>query len=304
MELLARAEAARMASLVGADPGRQKLLGQYLTPSAAARLIASFPRLETTRGQLRVLDPGAGAGSLAAALVERIHRERPGVAVHVVAVELDDALVPALRATLSECERLEGVTTELVHGDYLELSVGLKADSRLLEPFDLVIMNPPYAKLAKSEPRRTALAAACVDTPNLYAAFWAAAVASLRAEGQCVAIVPRSWANGPYFEAFRRWLMKRLTLDRLHVFESRSTVFSDTGVLQENVIVSGTVAGVPHESVTLSVSVGHEDETVAKEVPRSAVLQPSDPHSFVRFTDLSGAHLLTQGRWAPLSDAW
>ncbi|WP_448073739.1 hypothetical protein [Georgenia yuyongxinii] len=127
-----------------------------------------------------------------------------------------------------------------------------------------------------------------MDCPNTYAAFWALGVAATAPGGQVVAIVPRSFANGTYFEGFRRWLLDRLALDTLHVFESRSTVFADTGVLQENVIVSGTVGARPGR-ITLSASVGHADDVTRKEVPASAVVQPGDEHRFIRFSDGAAA---------------
>ncbi|MGD8150294.1 Eco57I restriction-modification methylase domain-containing protein [Ornithinimicrobium sp. Y1694] len=283
--ILERAEARRVAALAALDPEAQRQLGQFFTPAPAAALIASLPAVDALPARMvRVLDPGAGSGSLTAALVDRLARERPGLAVHVVAVETDPAVIPALSETLADCERIEGVTTELVSGDFLAGSTGMDPDPRLLGPFDLVIMNPPYGKQPAGDHLRRSVAREHVDTPNLYSAFWALGVAALAPGGQCVAIVPRSWANGSYFAAFRRWLLDRVHLDALHVFESRSTVFADTGVLQENVIVSAT-RGAHGGPVTLSASVGHADEVTRQTVPASVVVQPEDPHMFVRFTD-------------------
>lgn len=288
-----------MAVLATLDSSRQAELGQFFTPAAAATLVASLLHLDGAIRPVRVLDPGAGAGSLAAALVDRLTGRNPGTAVHVVAVEKDRGVVPFLEETLADCRRIAGVTTELIAGDYLTGSTGLDADPRMTGPFDLVIMNPPYGKLAASDHSRRAVAREVVDVPNVYAAFWALGVAALAPGGQCVAIVPRSWANGSYFEPFRRWLLDRLTLDTLHVFESRSTVFADTGVLQENVIVSGTKGGRPG-TVILSASVGHADNVSRQEVPASVVVQRGDPHRFVRFTD--GATSVPAGARHTLAD--
>lgn len=283
--LTARAEARRVAALAALDPEQQRALGQYFTPAPAATLMASLPHLDDLPAQVRVLDPGAGSGSLTAALVERLATERPDVAVHVVAVETDLTVIPVLTETLADCARVPGVTTELVAGDFLAGATGLNAAPTLQGPFDLVIMNPPYGKHAAADHLRRSVAREHVDTPNLYSAFWALGVAALAPDGQCVAIVPRSWANGTYFGPFRRWLLARVHLDTLHVFESRSTVFADTGVLQENVIVSATRGGRRDAPVILSASVGHADNVTRQSVPAAAVVQPDDPHSFVRFTD-------------------
>lgn len=297
--LVERAEARRVAALAALNPVDQRRLGQFFTPAPAADLMASLASVVELSGRVRILDPGAGSGSLTAALVARIAAERPDLAVHVVAVEMDETVLPILSETLADCERVANVTTELVAGDFLAGSTGMDPDPRLLGPFDLVIMNPPYGKQAANDSFRRAVALEHVNTPNLYSSFWALAVAALARDGQCVAIVPRSWANGTYFEPFRRWLLAQVHLNVLHVFESRSTVFADTGVLQENVIVSAT-RGAHSGLITLSASVGQADGVTRQTVPESVVVQQGDPHQFVRFTN--GAASVPAGARFTLSD--
>ena len=85
-DLLNVAESERVAALGGLDARTQSELGQFFTPAAAAQLIASIPRLPES-GTLRVLDPGAGSGVLAAALVSRALAERPELSIEVVALD-------------------------------------------------------------------------------------------------------------------------------------------------------------------------------------------------------------------------
>jgi adenine-specific DNA-methyltransferase len=265
----------------------QDALGQFFTPARAATLIASMPRLPES-GELRVLDPGAGSGMLSAALVARVLAERPHLPVHVVAVERDSAVLPYLRDTLEAC-KLAGdgrVTFEIIEGDFIMESTGIASDPRLTD-FDLVIQNPPYGKLGASSVHRSAVRKAGVDAPNLYAAFLALAAAALRPKGQLVAITPRSFCNGPYFGAFRSYLLDHITLDRIHVFESRSTVFADTGVLQENVILSGT-KDASQGAVILSISNGHEDDAAHRTVAYSDMIHSDDPHRFIRIATNEG----------------
>ncbi|QDW62066.1 Eco57I restriction-modification methylase domain-containing protein [Oerskovia sp. KBS0722] len=282
MTLTERTETRRRDALVALDARAQARLGQFFTPAAASDLIASLVDLDALPPTVRILDPGAGVGSLTVALVERIRGERPDIEVHAVAVEIDPAVTPTLAETLDELSQYDNVTVELIEGDFVALATA--RDPRLAQPFDLVIQNPPYGKLAAADPSRRAVARALVDVPNIYAAFWALGVHALRPGGQCVAIVPRSWANGTYFEPFRVWMLYHSSIDTLHVFESRSVVFADTGVLQENVIVSGT-RGRDSQIVKLTASVGHADDVVTKEVPFAVVVKDDDPHRFVRFTD-------------------
>jgi adenine-specific DNA-methyltransferase len=260
-------------------------LGQFFTPSRAATLIAELPRLPET-GILRVLDPGAGVGSLTAALIARILRETPELRVEVLAVEIDTAVVPHLEETLTDCRQVASaagaqVVTTLLSRDLITEATGFsRRTGPLAAPFDLVIMNPPYRKLAAQSMERQALAADGIDCPNIYCAFLAVGVLALRPQGQIVAITPRSFANGPYFGAFRRFFLATMAIDRLHVFESRSTVFADSDVLQENIVFS-TTRSSQHGEVTLSTSRGHTDEVTMRRVPYSSVVMPGDPNQFI-----------------------
>ena len=47
-------------------------------------------------------------------------------------------------------------------------------------------------------------------------------IGALAVGGQLVAITPRSFPNGPYFERFRKHLLGSITIDRMHTFESGS----------------------------------------------------------------------------------
>jgi adenine-specific DNA-methyltransferase len=64
------------------DLKQRSELGQVLTPHSVAKLMAD--RLTLHRASIRLLDPGAGIGSLTAAVVERILQsdERP-TSLHV-----------------------------------------------------------------------------------------------------------------------------------------------------------------------------------------------------------------------------
>lgn len=281
IDLLDVAAQSRAHALSRLEQKTQDSLGQFFTPVRAASLIASMPKLPRT-GQIRVLDPGAGSGVLSAALIDRALREGPDAALHVVAVEYDQAVIGYLKETLDACVSAGNgrVSYEIVEGDFIVKSTGLDADSRLSD-FDIVIQNPPYAKLAASSALRAAVRGVGADAPNLYAAFLALGALALKPGGQIVAITPRSFCNGPYFGAFRSFLLDRIALDRIHVFESRSTVFADTGVLQENVIFSGTRNG-PRNRVVLSTSNGHEDDGSRRHVPYTDVVHRGDPNRFIR----------------------
>lgn len=190
---------------------------QYLTPYQTAKLAASmFSDVEGNQ-MLRCLDLGAGTGILSVALAERYGRS-----MSVDCVELD----PDLAAICDdELTRLE-VGHRIVAGDALMAPI---------EPgYDRVILNPPYKKMAAGDARQAGLPA---RSPNLYSAFMMVALWALAPGGECVAIVPRSWTNGQYFQQFRSWVLSCCSLDAMHVYGSRTEIFADTNVLQETMLV-------------------------------------------------------------------
>jgi adenine-specific DNA-methyltransferase len=276
----------RSASL-GAD---RALLGQFFTPEPAAKLIASMLDLPT-EGQLRVLDPGAGVGSLTAALAARCAAEAPDVKLAVTAVEADPALAEDLEATLQDCGATQPGTYEAVIGDFVPWAAHQSYGGAT---YDVVIMNPPYRKITKNSPEEVAFRDAGVLTTNLYAGFVTLALRLLAPGGQLVAITPRSFANGTYFKKFRHELLTTAALQRIHVFEKRNEVFKDAEVLQENVIFTAQL-GVEQGAVTITSSRGFGEDLGEHVVPFDAVVQPDDLQRFIHITTTAeGLDVATQ----------
>lgn len=270
MDLLARAETRRTIALAGLDAEQQAARGQYFTPHAAARIIAGLPRLP--RGEsVRILDPGAGSGILTAALVDCLRTARPDLAIQVTAVENDTVLHPALRETLCDIEKVTGAAHELIDADFLTWALSTS------ERYDLVIQNPPYAKLRSTSAEQSMLRAAGITVPNIYAAFLALGLRLLVEGGQQVAITPRSWMNGTYYSAFRREFVQTAGIDAMHTFESRSKVFGDTGVLQESIVVSATVGRTPEE-VVVHTSHDHASAPSSRTVAYTDIVTPDFIH--------------------------
>lgn len=268
-------------------------LGQHFTPSQAAELIASMPNLDSLTGTVRILDPGAGSGSLTAALVQRLLDESKISGIELVAVEFDTALEGPLGETLSNCQQAAenagiSCSLQLVKGDFIQLAAGLSGYDFGI--FDLVILNPPYGKIANKSDHRHLMQGQGVETGNLYAAFVALGVQLLAPGGQLVAITPRSWANGTYFTQFRGWLFDRISIDTIHVFDSRGTVFSDTKVLQETIIFSVT-RGKQKKEITISTSVAHLDAPKVRQVQSIEVLAPKDEQKFMRIPGDTGGEI-------------
>lgn len=278
-----RAEERRVRASAEREADQRGELGQFFTPAPIAGLLAGM--FDVPAGGQRVLDPGAGVGSLTAALVDRARDESWPVLLDLTAVEVDENLMAALKETLHECEDAPlTATATLYSSDFIEwgcdrLEGGLFAAEP--ELFDVAILNPPYRKLNTASTERRRLSGIGIEATNLYAAFVALALRMLAPGGQLVAITPRSFCNGPYFKGFRKELLASAALRRIHVFDSRDKAFRDTAVLQENVIFH-LVKGVEQGSVVIESSSGEGiGSTRERVVPFQRVVHPGDANSFI-----------------------
>lgn len=275
---------------------RQEELGQFLTPTPVADFMASF--FEPLPRTVRLLDAGAGAGSLTSAFVARCCAKRDGVqAIEATLYELDDAILDALSATMHECAHRCAAAglrfTFTIHAaDFIqEMSARLTDDFFGTPPpvFDAAIANPPYRKISTDSPERRALRSVGVETSNLYTGFIALIQRVLAPGGQLVAITPRSFCNGPYFRPFREDFLSQFELRRLHVFESRQAAFRDDSVLQENIIFHAVKGRAQPAALTISSSSGEHDDDITETIfPFAEIVHPHDPAKFIHIPSTAG----------------
>ena len=286
-------------------PERRSSLGQYMTPAPICRFMASL--FSNTTGQTRVLDPGAGVGSLTAAFAERVcmQSSRPAT-VEFVCYEIDPMLAGYLETTLDTVRRQcksSGVAADgcCQFGDFIlktrdALEHGLFSPEQ--EEFTHAILNPPYRKITSKSEHREALRAIGVETSNLYSGFMFAAAQRLRSGGEMVAIVPRSFCNGPYFKHFREQFFSVMSLRHLHIFTERDRAFRDDAVLQETIILHAVKHGQATD-VTITTSGGGAfevnpetgtlgtDDLTSRRATYDSVISSRDPELFV--------HIATDG---------
>ena len=193
------------------------------------------------KGLCRLLDAGAGIGSLSAAFLERW--DAAGFdfqRVELDAFEIDDSLHSSLNQTLEKYNTNPGFIQRIRKVDFIHAAVDWLSGNLFaeeLQKYTHAILNPPYKKINSNSSHRLALRRVGIETVNLYSAFVALAVALAAPGGQIVAIIPRSFCNGPYYRPFRDYILKRAAIRHVHLFESRNKVFRDDNVLQENIII-------------------------------------------------------------------
>jgi len=262
-------------------PAQKSALGQFMTPDGVAQFMASlFPPAHVQACHL--LDAGAGLGALSCAFLERWQTGGFDFKqVEATAFEVDTYLAAQLRATLA---RYSKTKTEVVTGDYITLSTtprDLFASNAQSTRYTHAILNPPYKKINSASIHRQALRSVGIETVNLYSAFVALALTQLVCGGHLVAIIPRSFCNGPYYRRFREFMLERAAIRRLHLFTSRSKTFKADGVLQENIIIH-LERGALQESVTVSTSTdGDFSDLQTHEHPFAHIVFPGDNGRFI-----------------------
>jgi adenine-specific DNA-methyltransferase len=231
VSLLAIVEQTRLRVSKNTEAKRKSQLGQFLTPARTAQFMAS---LFTAKDNFdcRLLDAGAGIGSLSSAFLERcIDGKLRFKSVKVTAFELDVLIHKELNDSLS--------------------------------------------------PHRLLLRQAEIETVNLYSAFVALALAMMSPGGQIVAIIPRSFCNGPYYRPFRDFILERAAIRHMHLFDSRSKAFKDDDVLQENIILLLERGGQQGDvTVTTSTDDSFAD-LVTHTHPFNRIVFPDDTERFI-----------------------
>lgn len=257
--LLESVELSRISARDQISENIKKLEEQYFTPARVARIMAQL-FTKKIKKKITVLDPCSGVGNLAAAVYQYGIENKESQTLTLI--ERDNFLYEASQKNFRHLKNFNICNT-----DFFDSFASLPK-------FDRIILNPPYAKLKTG----TKTSDQCVQNlghsePNLYSAFISHCVELLTPEGELVAIVPRSFCNGPLFKNFRKSLHKHFFFHEFYLFESRK-IFSDSNVLQEVIIIKigrkkSDIVRVSHE--------GKDGCTVSTKVPIDKIIFPTDP---------------------------
>lgn len=260
------------------DAMKKSQLGQFLTPASIASFMAGlFPG---SNGECRLLDAGAGVGSLSSAFLERCANGYLNFKeIKLKAFELDESIHAELRQSLLPFVYKLNFSFEIIGNDFIDEAVNVIQFQKY--DFTHAILNPPYKKIGSSSSARLLLRSVGIETVNLYSAFVALTVATAAPGGQIVAIIPRSFCNGPYYRPFRDFILKRAAIRHMHLFESRNKAFRDDDVLQENIIIRLERGG---QQGPVMVSTSTDDsfsDLITNEHPFDRIVFPDDPERFI-----------------------
>jgi adenine-specific DNA-methyltransferase len=260
-------------------PKRKAELGQFMTPLTVARFMASLFSSSTLQ-TAKLLDPGAGIGSLSCAFLDRCAAggftfQR----VQVAAYEIDIKLRNHLSRILCGYQSKFAIDISFLSGDFIEHAVKMILENGLR--FTHAILNPPYKKINSASRHRLLLRQVGIETVNLYSGFVSLTIKLMEPGGQIVAIIPRSFCNGPYYRPFRELILAETSIKHMHLFAARNRAFRDDDVLQENIIILFE-RNARQGNVTISTSADDSfSDMEINSYPFNRIVFPDDPEGFI-----------------------
>ncbi|MCX6160427.1 MAG: Eco57I restriction-modification methylase domain-containing protein [Ignavibacteriae bacterium] len=226
----------------------KKAIGQFFTPLEIARFMSE--RITISKKDVKILDPGFGAGILSCALAEVLVEKGTVKNIFLDAYENDPEIIDSAKQVLKYLKNWlfeNGITLiyKLYSKDFIiDNSDKLSYQNCIFTScnssiYDIVISNPPYFKLSIDDERAKIAKDIINGHPNIYAIFMYLSVKMTNPGGEFVFIVPRSFVSGKYFKLFRERFLELSKIEWIHLFESRKKTFNNNDILQENVIIMG-----------------------------------------------------------------
>jgi len=247
----------------------KKKKGQYFTPLPISRFMGSLASRCLT--EISVLDPGCGCAILSTCLIEHLAESHRFAVVTLDAYETDKQVISYTILVLEYLKDwLSNKSIDFIYRIIEEDFIMENASCLNNEPnlfgntqrteYDFIISNPPYFKLSKDDIKVKATACVVDGQTNIYALFLALASKMLKPSGQMIFITPRSFASGRYFKLFRNFFFSNVTLDFIHLFNTRKETFAKDDVLQELLIMRcHPINNETERKIELSFSEGSSD---------------------------------------------
>ena len=289
MTILNTVDLIRLAANRILTTSKKSELGQFFTSAPIAMYMASLFR--NIENDIQLLDPGCGPCSLTAAFVDEAVKRNSTKLINATLFDIEEKITSYINESLSLCKKeFESKNDGTFNTIYNTQDYILNSSKHSF--FTHVIMNPPYKKITSTSSHKDALRKAGIETVNLYTGFIALAIQQLVQGGELVAIVPRSFCNGQYYHAFRKFLLQETAIQHIHIFDSRSNAFSDNSVLQENIILH-LIKGKEQKEVTITsspVADFHLDEAsntitatdmTIRSVPFNSIVNSNDKECFI-----------------------
>lgn len=245
VDVLEEARLKLQTSLDGAKKqGERNRLGQFATVTAlASEVVAQAASMLPRNSRIRFLDPAFGTGSFFSALLRSVPSSRLASA-H--AYEVDKHYGEgALR--LWNGERIE------IHIDDFTRQSPPSSDAAKA---NLIVCNPPYVRHhhleGKEKPRlrelvKRASGVRLSGLAGLYCYFLCLSHEWMCEGGVAAWLIPSEWMDVNYGGEVKKYLLERVTLERVHRFDPRAVQFEDALVSSVVVLFRKSLPPAGHQ---------------------------------------------------------
>lgn len=217
----------------------RKKKGQFFTPMNVSKYMASLSKVRNKN--MRILDCGAGTGILGLALIEELLKDDIVKNIEVDFYENDKEVLHILNKNIESTKEVierynKNVKINVIEENFIISNKDKWQEKDFNGIYDVVISNPPYKKLSKQSEEANVVMDIVFGQPNIYFIFMAISIHLLKSKGEMIFITPRSFTSGAYFKKFREYMLDKVSISTIHIFNSRSEVFDGEEVLQEAII--------------------------------------------------------------------
>ncbi|MGV0857372.1 Eco57I restriction-modification methylase domain-containing protein [Empedobacter brevis] len=231
-------------------------IGQFFTPNNISDFMGSLAT--TQKEHVTILDPGCGTLNLSCSLINHLVKNNLTKSIQLDIYETDTNLTHYIENIIKTLSKfLSSKNIRLICNVYLEDFV-IKNAKYLYHntelKYDIIISNPPYFKLAKTDERALVTEIINGGQPNIYSLFMAISSRLLNEDGEMIFITPRSFTSGLYFKKFREYFLDNVNLHSLHLFVNRNDTFKKDKVLQELLITKAVKSNIDKVKITSSDS--------------------------------------------------
>lgn len=237
--------------------------GQFFTPLALSNEIVkeSLKYLpETYHNEIRFLEPAFGHGSFYLSLISVLNKDKKYRLKHALGIEKDEKIFKF------SSKIFDGHDLNMINQDFTTLK-------SMMPRANLLITNPPYVRhhhLSSRDKSRLKKAVGEVIDINvsglsgLHIYFMLLAHSHLAKNAISSWLIPSEFMSVGYGSALRKYLTEHVTLERIHIYDIKKSLFDNAAVSSAVVIYRNLL---PKETHKVKISVGDSiDTTVFKEI--------------------------------------
>ncbi|URZ04708.1 Eco57I restriction-modification methylase domain-containing protein [Clostridium felsineum] len=225
---LIESEAENYLKLTNMDTRKKE--SQFFTSYEVAVKMSEFIDLKRYKDttDVKILEPSAGFGILIYAVLLILRKKTKIKKIYITLFEKDKIICKSLSKVMMQIKEYLNsygykLQYKIINEDFILFNKNAWSNNNLkeIDGYDLIISNPPYRKINKSEVE-SLMIDIITDQPNLYHLFIAISLKLLRTNGEYIALTPRNYLVGKYTIRLRQWILENYSINNLHSFDSRN----------------------------------------------------------------------------------